>query len=96
MGHKRPTALQKRLGQGQTYSPDRDRMLIQPWEIADAADRVHRGAREVRWRGRLRRARNRVSGYGRLAWLMSLAENDPDAQARVILMVNFTAGLEPP
>jgi len=28
--HKQPPALQKRLGQGQTYSPDRDRLSIHP------------------------------------------------------------------
>src|SRR5262249_3703675 len=42
--HKQPPAMQKRLGQGQTYTPDRDRLSIQPWETADAAERVHRGA----------------------------------------------------
>jgi hypothetical protein len=26
-GHKQPPAMQKRLGQGQTYNPDRDRLL---------------------------------------------------------------------
>jgi hypothetical protein len=29
VGHKQPPALQKRLGEGQTYSPDRDRLSIQ-------------------------------------------------------------------
>jgi hypothetical protein len=41
IGQERPPALQRRLGQGQTCSPDRDRLSIQPWEIADAAERVH-------------------------------------------------------
>jgi hypothetical protein len=44
MGQNLPLALQKRLGQRQTYSPDRDRLSIQPWEIADATAAVHRGA----------------------------------------------------
>jgi hypothetical protein len=30
MGQKPPIALQKRLDKGQTYSPDRDRLSIQP------------------------------------------------------------------
>jgi Tripartite tricarboxylate transporter family receptor len=41
-GQEPPTALQKRLGQGQTCSPDRDRLSIQQWEIANATAGVHR------------------------------------------------------
>jgi hypothetical protein len=31
MGRDLPLAQQKRLGQGQTCGPDRDRLSVQPW-----------------------------------------------------------------
>src|SRR5215467_10326829 len=39
-------AAKKKGRQGQTCSPDCDRVSIQPWETADATAEIHRGARE--------------------------------------------------
>jgi hypothetical protein len=41
-GPKPASRAAKKIGrQGQTCSPDRDRLSIQPWEIADAAEGIH-------------------------------------------------------
>jgi hypothetical protein len=65
-GHKQPPAMQKRLGQGQTYNPDRDRLLkrMSPsWSFRPEGSQAMSRART--WRSSIGRRRIKLIGCQR-------------------------------